>query len=401
MTSFLDSTSLENMVAVDPASGDVWDKWCIDGNYGGCNVETNWIGKDLTAHFGGLTARYGTLTSFTDSFGDHAFYVDYRQHLNEISTQFLSVGVAGSVDDLGVQSTGGISAYSSPGLFTYASTVLERLFYETADQHVHMLLSSNGVSFADTDLTGRTGNTLAMPGSEFTSFHDASGEHAFYFGANQHLYQLYGNWISYTICNPMTRICGPVSYIKWVNQDLTLQTNGPQVLAGLTSFSDATGEYVFYVAKDLHIHELNDGKAGWADQDLTKTAAAILPFTAGPMTGLTSLSNALGRQLFYFGTDLNVHQILLNGTGGSDADLTIQAKGPMASPCFSLKLTGFTRTPSNQVESDVFYPAIDGSIHRLSQPGTEHLLFGGFPIWLGAGWTDVNVGFPAPFSCLN
>jgi hypothetical protein len=367
-----------------------------------CNNTFSWIGLDQTTRAGGpQVSAFSPLASIDDAFGYRVFYADSAQNLNQMLPAPTLVAPPTNTN-LGVQSWGGISAYSANGEFTLASTVFERVFYETSDQHVHMLVSSNGGSFADEDLTRLTGGTLARRGSDFTSFHDGSGEHAFYFGANQHLYQLYGSWISYDICNPITRTCGPVSYIKWSNQDLT-GTNGPLVGASLTSFSDATGEYVFYVGQDVHLHELSYGGAGWADQDLTIDAPAILPFSASGITGLTSLTNPLGRQVFFIGNDLNVHQIVLSSSGGIDTNLTTHANGPMVNPCFGLQLTSFSRTLDNlnQRESDVFYTTRDGTIHRLSQVGTEFWLFGGRPFWLVGGWTDVDIPFSVIDRCIE
>jgi len=366
-----------------------------------CNNSVSWTALDQTQRAGGpQISAFSPLTSIDDAFGYRVFYVDSSQNLNQM---LLAPGLLAppTNTNLGVQSWGGISGYSANGELSLASTVFERVFYETSDQHVHMLESTNGGSFADEDLTRWTGG-LARYGSDFTSFHDGSGEHVFYFGLDGQLYQLYGSWTGYYICNPITRICGFISSIKWVKQPLS-QPNSPLVAASLTSFSDATGEHVFYVGQDAHIHELSDAGAGWADQDLTKTAtSAVLPFTANATTGLTSLSNQLGRQLFYIGTDLNVHQIVLNSSGGSDTNVTLNAKGPMANPCFGLQLTSFTRTLDslNEIESDVFYTARDGTVHRLTQVGAEWTWWG-TSFWVAFGWADEGIPLAVFDRCIQ
>jgi hypothetical protein len=355
--------------------------------YWDCSVAQNWVEQDMTYQAGGTAAgMFSSLASFTDAFGEHVFFSDGTQQLNQLSS---SNHWNWTNTAFGVQSIGGLSGYSSLGEGNDASIVEARLFFETSDQHVHMLVSGNGGPFGNSDLTSLTGGTLAKRGTGFTSFHDSSGEHVFYLGADEHVYQLYGSLISYYICNPFTRICGPVSYIRWANQDLTRQANGPLGVGALASFSDSTAEHVFYIANDLQLHELQTGSAGWTDQDLSITARAILPNST---TGLTGLSNVMGEQSFYIGTDFNVHNIVLNSSGGSDEDLTTA----MAQPCYGLLLTSFTRSTANQVESDVFYIANDWNIHKLSQTATLTKVG-----WLTTRWTDLALNFSISMPPLN
>lgn len=420
------SQDLLSVIAMDQ-TGNLKDMFCLDNRTEIINGVTvtfscndnpgfNWIVSDAGAP--GILP-FSQVTGFLDPpppppigpFG-HFFYVDTAHHLHHLLTPNIPTSVFNEANnDLGVQSWGGISGYSSNGVGASASTVLDRVFYETSDQHIQMLVSANastGGTSWNSDF--RFGGPLARYGSDMTSFHDGSGEHVFYYGADQHLWEIYGSWISYYICSPFTHTCGPVSYVTWTSQDLTKQANGPLVYSGgngsLTSFSDSTGEYVFYVGADAEIHEMSNAGSGWVpDENLTIKASAILPFTAGPTTSLTSLSNALGRQVFYIGTDLNVHQIVLTSNGGVDNNMTLNAQGPMAaSSCFGLQLTSFPRILDNpnQRESDVFYTAADGSIHRLAQVGAEFTLqrigFGPpVTLWEIFNWTDEGL----PLNVIN
>ena len=297
-----------------------------------------------------------------------------------------------------MQSPGGvgsISGYSAVGEFNYSTTNLERLFYETSDQHVHMAVSSNGGAFGNTDLTASTGGSLAAYGTGFASFHDGTGEHVFYAGANMHVYQLYGAWASREtiICNPFTHLCEIVTmgYITWTNQDLTAQTGAPLGSSPTTGFSDATGESVFYETQDGHIHKMHNSGTGWTDQDASN-ATGVLPAYTSP----TSFSNVLGEQFFTTGTDMDVHEIVQSSASGmlsptwSTENVTTAAGAPIVSPCYGAQLAGFSRPGGNQVESDVFYAANDGSIHRLSQTGVEVVLFNRVE-WLTTGWANTNL----------
>jgi hypothetical protein len=183
----------------------------------------------------------------------------------------------------------------------------------------------------------------------------------------------------------------------WANLDLTGQSQGPLAVNSptsnsLTSLNDAAGEDVFYIGNDRHIHQLQNGSSGWTDLDVTISTSAILPYSTPGLSGLTALSNPLGRQLFFIGTDLNVHRLLI-GSAGSDRDWTTLAQGMMLNPCAGLSLTGFTRsTGSGEVESDVFYVGYDSTIHELSEVGTLILTRPPLPsYWFPHLQPDLNV----------
>ena len=351
-----------------------------------CNNGTNWNNQmDLTRMTNGPTngpwagSPHPRLASYADSHGEHIFAADAN---NNVYQFFSANGWSWRSESLGVQDVGGMSGYSAT-----STTTTDYLFYETSNQHVHMLASSNGTSFGDTDLSAASGATsiLAEYGTTFASFHDAGGEHVFYEGTNHHLYEIYSSWQYYTICSIFG--CRAYPFLSSVNQDLTNQTHGPLVARIGTSLIDATGESVFYLGQDSHLHEVQNSSAGWFDLDLTITARAALPYGSFQGPGQTSLSNPLGRQLFFLGTDLNVHDVLLS----TDEDVTTLAKAPLVYPCAGAALTGFTNASTpGQVESVVFYVANDGSVHKLSQVGYE-LTFSGRTFWLAAGWTDLNV----------
>jgi hypothetical protein len=354
-----------------------------------CNNGTNWNQMDLTRMTNGPTngpsasSPYPRLASYADSHGEHVFATDAN---NNVYQFFSTDGRSWRSESLGVQDVGGMSGYSAT-----STTTTDYLFYETSNQHVHMLASSNGTSFGDTDLSAASGATsiLAQYGTTFASFHDADGEHVFYEGTDHHLYEISSSWQYFTICG--TFGCRAYPFLSSVNQDLTNQTNGTLVARIGTSLIDATGESVFYLGRDSHLHEAQNSSGAWFELDLTLAARGALPYASlqeGPAP--TSLSNPLGRQLFFLGSDLNVHDYLL----GTNEDLTTLAKAPLVYACAGAASTGFTdaSTPG-QVESVVFYVANDGSVHKLSQVGYAVPLSGTRrgTAWLIADWTDLNV----------
>lgn len=373
-----------------------------------CGAGSSWINQDLTGMAGGTAVgQFSSVASYSDPLGEHVFLVDSTQHINHLFSP--TNGISWTNTGLGPQSAGGavsISGYSALGEFNYSTTNLERLFYETTDQHVHMLVSSNNGPFGDADLTAATGGTLAASGTGFASFHDDSGEHVFYVGANMHVYQLYGAWASRQgiMCNLVTHLCQVVTYgyVTWTNQDLTAQTIAPLTCTEFSSlcsggnpttgFSDATGEYVFYETQDGHMHKLQNAGSRWTDMDLSN-ATGVLPAFASP----ASFSNPVGEQLFVVGTDMDVHQIvdhfpgLLPPAPWTTANPTTATGAPMASPCFGVQVAGFSRFIDTQaVEADVFYAATDGSIHRLSQIGSVVSL-GFLVVWSPGPWANTNL----------
>lgn len=126
-------------------------------------------------------------------------------------------------------------------------------------------------SFAD--LTALTGAPVtATISSPLTGFGDNVGDHLFYPGTNQHLYQLY-----YCGAN-----CSPLN--TWLSQDITAMANDPQLLATttkLSSFTSGTQEHVVYEGSNQHIYQLvTTSSGGWTYRDLTATTGGPIAATA-------------------------------------------------------------------------------------------------------------------------
>ena len=81
-------------------------------------------------------------------------------------------------------------------LTSFADSYGEHAYYIGADQHVHQLYFDNK-TWVDQDLTAATKGPEAANGSALSSFDDSYGEHAYYIGADQHVHQLYfsGTWV--------------------------------------------------------------------------------------------------------------------------------------------------------------------------------------------------------------
>ena len=178
---------------------------------------SSWTNQDLTAGTGNTLAASGSaLAQFFDSFGgQHIVYLGRNQHVYQLYWN----------DDTGAWSNQDLTAATGNTLAAAGSALtafLGRVFSNNSDSEDIIYLGTNGhvyqlwfnpssASWTNQDLTTfpPTIGALAAAGSHITGFVDpnilAGGEHAFYLGTNQHIYQLYHNLGTGT----------------WSNQDLT------------------------------------------------------------------------------------------------------------------------------------------------------------------------------------
>jgi hypothetical protein len=188
----------------------------------------------------------------------------------------------------------------------------EYIFYVGAGGHI-VEITYNG-HWSVYDLTSETGGPTAVSNSALTTFADGYGQHAIYFGSNQHVYQLYYN----------------PSDGYWVDQDLTAETGGAVAVSGsaLTSFFDTWGEHVFYVGSDGDVYQLYNG-SGWLDQNLMSLTACGC--AANLSSGLTSFADSTGDHLFYEGSAGHLRQMYwTDAAGWSAQDISEAApSGPL------------------------------------------------------------------------
>ena len=176
-----------------------------------------WNNQDLTVNTGNTLAATGSaLAQFFDSFGgQHVFYLGRNQHVYQLYRNDATF--SWSNQDLTAATGNTVAALASP-----LTAFLGRVFSNNRDSQNIMYLGTNGHvcqlwfnassgSWTNQDLTSSppTIGALAAAGSAITGFVDPNiqdgGEHAFYLGTNQHIYQLYHD----------------LSAGTWSNQDLT------------------------------------------------------------------------------------------------------------------------------------------------------------------------------------
>jgi hypothetical protein len=264
---------------------------------------TGWVDQNLTNVSGGtLAAPASKLAGFADGAGEHAFYFGPNQHVYQL---IWTSATGWNNQDL-TAITGNTLAASGSAVAGFSDGAGEHAFYLGTNRHVYQLIWTSATGWNNQDLTAITGNTLAASGSAVAGFSDGAGAHAFYFGPNQHVYQLI--WTSAT---------------GWNNQDLTTQTGGKLAESGtgLTAFSDSSGEHAFYLGTNQHVYQLIWTSAtGWNNQDLTAITGNTLAEAGSALTGF---ADSVGEHTFYLGTNQHVYQLIWTGaTGWSNQDLT-------------------------------------------------------------------------------
>jgi hypothetical protein len=156
-----------------------------------------------------------SLTGFSDASGEHVFFEDGANYINQLYFNGTWVN-----KPLNVVVMGYPTGHSDNGV--------ERLFYQTLDQHIHLLSStvqlqqsSGGGSWVDSDLSAQTNAALALRYGPLSSLPGlGGGPRLFYVGANNHIYQLWDQPTPVFTCSPKTG-CQFHYVFNWVNQDLT------------------------------------------------------------------------------------------------------------------------------------------------------------------------------------
>jgi RHS repeat-associated protein len=207
-------------------------------------------------------------------------------------------------------------------------------------------LSAGNAAWQNQDLSALTGNILAAsgtaisldPGAPAGSFGaPAGGMHAYYLGANQHIYFLTWN----------------ASTSSWQNTDLTANTtNGnttnhqPAAGTPLTGLVSNDG-YVrlYFLDASQHIHEtFCCNTSSWVDNDMMTTLGIA---AAGTGTAMTSTGTSAGNKVhvYYQNGTQHIEHMYLSNTGWFNQDLTTTAATDVLDSGFvSLDVGGFTVT---------------------------------------------------------
>ena len=261
------------------------------------------------------------LASFSNTAGEHVYYIGTDGHIYQLYRNALTSSE--SLLDVTIMAGAPVSATGS-ALTSFSNTTGEHVYYVGTDQYVYQLY----YNFANrtesvVDLTVMAGAPLAVPWTSLTSFSNVAGEHLYYMGWNDYVYQLY--------LNPLTMVEELL--------DLTAMTGAPLVAWGpATSFSNAAGEHVYYMGLNYHIYQLYWNPATETESVLDLTAMTGAPLVAwGPITEwgpvpMTSFSNAAGEHVYYLGFDRHIYQLYWNSLTKTESvlDLTVMTGAPLA-----------------------------------------------------------------------
>jgi hypothetical protein len=239
------------------------------------------------------------LTGFSNARGEHVYYTAWNSATQNSHVHHLfASGFGKPIDeDLTVKARPDSNCASPNSMLTsFADGTTELVYYVGPTGHICEMALYLGVE-GSYDLTGAA---LAMTGSPLTGFADASGQNEFYLGTNQHVYML--------------RL-SPTGV--WTNPDLTAQLGGmPAVPDSLTSFSNIKGQHVYYVDSNQHVNQINVTTSTLLD--LTALygggGATAMPLNRSECqwgTSLSSISNDTGggEDVYYIGTDQHVYQL--------------------------------------------------------------------------------------------
>jgi hypothetical protein len=202
-------------------------------------------------------------------------------------------------------------------------------------QQIHQL-SYNGSNWADQNLNGVSAQWaisafFTTPNDQFHVFHGGL--------ENPQLYQLFNNGSN------------------WADLDL-----GPRTdlcfYCGISGFSEANYQYVFYVGGDLDIHQMLYNNVDWVDTDLTLASGSSA--TSDPGSNLVAFTTSPALHVYYTSSDSHVHQLFAtNGSNWQDQDLTVLAGGPGATPAYGM--AGFNIGNFQYV----YYLATNKHLHQL------------------------------------
>jgi hypothetical protein len=289
------------------------------------NPGGSWVNQDLTvlSNSNAALPRLNTpLFSFADTAGKHVLYLDGNQHVRQF---YWSTGGSWVNQDLTIMISGStaLPRPDSP-LSGFSDQAGEHVVYLDANQHVRQLFWSRGSNWVIQDLTAISSSSFVLPGSgsPLTSFADQSGEHVVYLDANQHVHQL--SWSRGS---------------NWVNQNLTAISNSDSALPNpsspLTSFADQSGEHVVYLDANRHVRQLYWKNGGnWVNQDLTaiSNSDSVLPNLSSP---LTSFADQSGEHVVYLDANRHVRQLYWkNGGNWVNQDLTVTSDSNADLPLF-------------------------------------------------------------------
>ena len=242
------------------------------------------------------------------------------------------------------------SATRSTGLL-FSVFALVFLTAPVFGQHIHELYYNNA-DWVDSDLTSQTGGPVVYPQGVAAFYTTPNDQFHVYYASNgdYHVHQLFFNGSS------------------WSDSDLTALTGGAIASnsAGMSGFSIADAQYVYFCSDDFSLHEYSYGDGGnfnWVDRALPiggySGTCGFAP------VGIVAYATANGQRHVYYEAPYSaagrtIYHLYFNGSKWVRQNLTAVTKGEKAQG--ATWMSGF----ANANDQYVFFQGVDGHIHEYS-----------------------------------
>ncbi len=251
--------------------------------------------SDSTQALGGYYAITGGMTSVFDGSTAHAFTASTDNNVSKITEFFGPFNPFSPTISAGAEAPLQIPSVSS----TWDGHTLLVFYMSSPSGNVNVVTCTGGSCppWGTVDLTAQFGHDKPLFGTAALS----DGSHISVFYTNQadgHMHQLY---------TPQPYVPGA----QWLLADLTKLSGDTHVSNNIPNvYFDGTQWHVFYVASDLHAHEIYfDPSAGqWKARDVTLSSGDVNVSTCGSGQVAMTGYSATGFDYLYFpGTDHHLH----------------------------------------------------------------------------------------------
>ncbi len=274
-----------------------------------------------------LPAHAQGLTSLLVTGGDHAYFVDANQHVN----QMYFTGSGWTFQDITLAANAPLAAAQSEVTSLLVGGGDHVYFFDLHWHVAQMYPSSNGWIYQD--LTALSGMPDApVTGSSITSALLGGADYVFYQGSDNHVKQLW--WTGQ----------------RWAGADLSPMTQ-PVILPSRGSKFSLVSEggrlHLYYTGSDQHVDQLFWTGSAWVCQDLTVAADQTAAVKA---TNNSSLSSVFANNLsyvYYFSPSMHIMQLAWDGSHWHNFDLTFASSAKVVAAANS-GLTSFNFTNGMQ-----------------------------------------------------
>jgi hypothetical protein len=233
----------------------------------------------------------------------------------------------------------------------------DNVFYQGTDQHIHQLSWSPGVPWAeDTRVTSANAPTAAFA-SQLNGHMTPASEELFYVGSNQHVYELW-RWSK--------------NYDGWHLTDVTM-ANGVKPLAAVGSQlagfwdSSAATDVVLYMSVDQHLHELLFAGSIWRDIDVAGTSGAPA-IAVGSAIAAHFNTSAGSEEVYVVNQDQTIEEMWSwpSQTPTWHAQDAFTGNAANAQPAnIGTPLVTDMDSVNGTLSDEVYYVGTDGNVHEV------------------------------------